>query len=149
MKLASTLVCHGCGHSVPPDEPYPFRCPQAELDDDIDHVLRRTLDTSALESAGELSATQAKQILADMVEQGGNPGALAAARGFEAMDTDELETLVDRLIEEHPDEWARFCDGDDGDRKKMQGFFTGQIMKATHGQADGKAVAQLLGRKSA
>ena len=34
MKLASTLVCHGCGHSVPPDEPYPFRCPQADLDDD-------------------------------------------------------------------------------------------------------------------
>ncbi|MEZ5165285.1 MAG: GatB/YqeY domain-containing protein [Acidimicrobiales bacterium] len=30
----------------------------------------------------------------------------------------------------------------------MQGFFTGQIMKATQGQADGRAVAELLARRS-
>ncbi|MEM7141461.1 MAG: Asp-tRNA(Asn)/Glu-tRNA(Gln) amidotransferase subunit GatB [Actinomycetota bacterium] len=101
-----------------------------------------------MESAGELSATQAKQVLADMVEQGGDPAALAAARGFEAMDTGELESLVDQLIADNPDEWSRFVGGDDGDKKKMQGFFTGQIMKATKGQADGKAVAQLLAQKS-
>ena len=101
-----------------------------------------------MESAGELSATQAKQVLGDLAEKGGEPSAHAAERGFEAMDTGELETLVDRLIAEHPDEWSRFTGGDDGDRKKMQGFFTGQIMKATQGQADGKAVAQILGRKA-
>ncbi|MDW3217373.1 MAG: Asp-tRNA(Asn)/Glu-tRNA(Gln) amidotransferase subunit GatB [Acidimicrobiales bacterium] len=101
-----------------------------------------------MESAGELSATQAKQILGDLVEQGGSPADHAAARGFEAMDTGELESLVDQLIADHPDEWARFTGADDGDRKKMQGFFTGQIMKATKGQADGKAVAQLLAQKS-
>ena len=102
-----------------------------------------------MESAGDLSATQAKQVLGDLIEKGGDPAALAAARGFEAMDTGELESLVDQLIADHPDEWSRFSRGDDGDRKKMQGFFTGQIMKATQGQADGKAVAQLLAQKSA
>jgi len=102
----------------------------------------------SMESTGDLSATQAKQILGDLAEKGGDPAAHAAARGFEAMDTDELETLVDRLIADHPDEWSRFSSGDDGDKKKMQGFFTGQIMKATQGQADGKAVAQLLSQKS-
>lgn len=102
-----------------------------------------------MESSGDLSATQAKQVLGDLVEKGGDPAAHAVDRGFEAMDTNELESLVDRLIADHPEEWSRFTGGDDGDRKKMQGFFTGQIMKATQGQADGKAVAQLLAQKSA
>ena len=102
-----------------------------------------------MESSGELSASQAKQVLGDLVERGGDPVAHAAARGFEAMDTTELESLLDQLIVDNPDEWSRYSGGDDVDRKKMQGFFTGQIMKATLGQADGRAVAQLLAEKSA
>ena len=102
-----------------------------------------------MESGGELTATQAKQVLGEMADgaHGGDPKAIAAAHGFEAMESDELETLVDQLIADNPDEWGRFCGDDDGDRKKMQGFFTGQIMKATRGQADGRAVAELLNRK--
>jgi aspartyl-tRNA(Asn)/glutamyl-tRNA(Gln) amidotransferase subunit B len=117
-----------------------------------DHSRVTPADLAALvtmETTGELTATQAKQVLADMVEQGGDPAAHAATRGFEAMADDELGILVDGLIAEHPDEWQRFCSGDDGDRKKMQGFFTGQIMKATRGQADGRAVAEALGRRAA
>lgn len=102
-----------------------------------------------MESSGELSASQAKQVLGDLVERGGDPAAHAATRGFEAMDTTELESLLDQLIAENPDEWSRYRRGDEVERKKMQGFFTGQIMKATRGQADGKAVAQLLAEKSA
>jgi aspartyl-tRNA(Asn)/glutamyl-tRNA(Gln) amidotransferase subunit B len=104
-----------------------------------------------METGGELTATQVKQVLGEMAagEHGGDPKVIAAAHGFETMESNELETLVDQLIVDHPDEWSRFVDGDDGDRKKMQGFFTGQIMKATKGQADGRAVAQLLGQKSA
>ena len=119
--------------------------------DDWSAVTAATLATLVrMESGGELSATQAKQVLADMAagEHGGDPQAIAAAHGFEAMESDELESLVDQLIADNPDEWSRFTGGDDGDRKKMQGFFTGQIMKATKGQADGRAVAELLGRKS-
>ncbi len=114
-----------------------------------------TLDASdfaelvKMETGGALTATQAKQVLAEMVETANDPASIAAARGFEAMDTGELESLVDQLIAEHPDEWARFNSGDDGDRKRMQGFFTGQIMKATKGQADGKVVNQLLSSKAA
>ena len=103
-----------------------------------------------MESSGELSATQAKQVLADMAAglHGGDPKAIAASHGFEAMASGALDALVDELIADHPDEWARFTAGDDSDRKKMQGFFTGQIMKASKGQADGRAVAELLSRKS-
>ncbi len=97
-----------------------------------------------METSSALTSTQAKQVLAEMVDTGNDPESIAQARGFEAMDTGELETLVDRLIADHPDEWQRFTAGDDKDRKKMQGFFTGQIMKATRGQADGKVVNRLL-----
>jgi len=40
----TSVVCAGCGHVAPPDEPYPFRCPNASPGDDIDHVLARELD---------------------------------------------------------------------------------------------------------
>jgi threonine synthase len=46
--MVSRLVCAGCGAAPDPGEPYPFRCPNACRDDDVDHVLRRELDLSAL-----------------------------------------------------------------------------------------------------
>jgi threonine synthase len=46
--LPSALVCAGCGASPERDDPYPFRCPRARVGDDIDHVLRRILDVSAV-----------------------------------------------------------------------------------------------------
>ncbi len=106
-------------------------------------------DLIRMETSGELTATQAKQVLSEMVETGGEPRPIAESRGFEAMPTDDLAGLVDQLIADHPEEWSRFVGGDDGDRKKMQGFFTGQIMSSTKGQADGRAVADLLAQRSA
>jgi aspartyl-tRNA(Asn)/glutamyl-tRNA(Gln) amidotransferase subunit B len=97
-----------------------------------------------LETSGGLTATQAKQVLAEMVETGDHPASIAAERGFEAMDTNELESVLDGIIAANAVEWERFCDGDDKTRGKLRGFFTGQVMKATGGQADGKLVGQLL-----
>ena len=53
-----------------------------------------------LEVAGQLTATQAKTVLADLVAAGGDadPAALAAARGFEAMGDDALASAVDQAI---------------------------------------------------
>jgi aspartyl-tRNA(Asn)/glutamyl-tRNA(Gln) amidotransferase subunit B len=48
------------------------------------------------------------------------------------------------LIERHPDEWTRFCEGDE----KLAQFFIGQVMKLTNGQANGKSViAELQARR--
>ena len=101
----------------------------------------------AMETGGELSATQTKEVLAEMVETGDAAADIAAAKGFEAMDSGELDGMLDSLIADHPDEWERYLSGDEGDQKKMAGFFTGQIMKATKGQADGKVINQLLGSR--
>ena len=97
----------------------------------------------SMEADGALTATQAKQVLADMVETGRPPADLAAERGFEAMESGDLEAIVDTAIADNPDDWAKFCDGED----KVMGFFVGQVMKATQGNADGKAVSALLREK--
>jgi aspartyl-tRNA(Asn)/glutamyl-tRNA(Gln) amidotransferase subunit B len=89
---------------------------------------------------GALSSTQTKTVLAELVESGGDPEQIAAAHGFQAMDTGELDALVDQLIADSPAEWQRFVDGD----PKITGFFVGKVMKATQGKADGKVVTAIL-----
>ncbi len=54
--LTSWMVCAGCGYQVPLDELYPFRCPRALPDDDIDHVLTKNVDSVSLAStSGSMS----------------------------------------------------------------------------------------------
>ena len=101
-----------------------------------------------METGGELTATQAKAVLAEMVDSGGEPAAIAKAKGFEAMGADALTAAVDEVIAGHPDEWQRYLEGDEKARGKLTGFFVGQIMRATKGQADGKAVTALLRERS-
>lgn len=100
-----------------------------------------------LEAAGDLTATQAKTVLADLLAAGGgDPAAMAAARGFEAMSEETLSAAVAEAVAAHPDEWDRYRNGDETERKKLNGFFVGKVMKATGGQADGKAVNAELAR---
>jgi aspartyl-tRNA(Asn)/glutamyl-tRNA(Gln) amidotransferase subunit B len=102
-----------------------------------------------METKGELTATQAKAVLAEMVATGQDPAAIAKAKGFEAMEADAVTAVVDEVIAAHPDEWQRYVEGDDKARGKLTGFFVGQVMKSTKGQADGKAVTALLRERAA
>ncbi len=108
-------------------------------------------ELTQMEVKGELTATQAKTVLAEMLTTGIAPAAIAAAKGFETMDTGALEAMVDEVIAGHPAEWADFvaivAAGDDKKAKKLTGFFTGKIMQTSKGQADGKAVNALLAAK--
>ena len=98
-----------------------------------------------MEVDGKLTATQAKTVLADLVESGGDPAEIAAAKGFEAMDDSALESLIDQLIADNPDAFEKLKAGD----KKVVGFFTGAVMKATQGKADGKRVGAILQERAA
>jgi aspartyl-tRNA(Asn)/glutamyl-tRNA(Gln) amidotransferase subunit B len=101
-----------------------------------------------METGGDLTATQAKTVLVEMVASGDDPAAIAKAKGFEAMGAGAVEALVDEVIAAHADEWQRYVEGDDKARGKLTGFFVGQIMKASRGQADGKAVTALLRQRA-
>ncbi len=61
--------------------------------------------------------------------------------------SDTLGEVLDGVIAAHPDEWARFMGGDDGEVKKLSGFFTGKVMQVTSGKANGKEVAAELDRR--
>jgi aspartyl-tRNA(Asn)/glutamyl-tRNA(Gln) amidotransferase subunit B len=100
----------------------------------------------AMESEGQLSATQSKAVLGALLERGGgDAAAVAKEMGFEALESGALGAVLDEVIASHPDEWARFVEGED----KMQGFFTGAVMKATSGKADGSKVAAELASRRA
>ena len=96
---------------------------------------------TTLETSGALTATQAKQVLAELVAAGGgDAAAIAAAKGFEAMDTSALEALVDDAIAANAGAWAKYQGGED----KAAGALVGAVMKASRGQADGGAVTKIL-----
>jgi aspartyl-tRNA(Asn)/glutamyl-tRNA(Gln) amidotransferase subunit B len=96
---------------------------------------------TAMEAGGALTSTQVKQVLADLVAgDGDDPEAIAARRGFEAVDSSSLEALVDDAIAAQPDAWEKYRAGED----KAAGALVGAVMKESKGQADGKAVTAIL-----
>jgi aspartyl-tRNA(Asn)/glutamyl-tRNA(Gln) amidotransferase subunit B len=99
---------------------------------------------TSLEIDGALTATQAKQVLAEIVAgDGGDAAANAASNGFEAMDDSELQSMIDDAISAQAGAWAKFCAGDG----KAMGALVGAVMKASRGQADGKAVTAILNER--
>jgi aspartyl-tRNA(Asn)/glutamyl-tRNA(Gln) amidotransferase subunit B len=104
----------------------------------LDPAAFATLCT--MEADGRLTATQAKQVLAELLASGGNPVEIAAAHGFEPVESGVVEAAVDAAIAADPAAWDRYVAGED----KVAGMFVGKVMKATGGKADGKAVTAVL-----
>jgi aspartyl-tRNA(Asn)/glutamyl-tRNA(Gln) amidotransferase subunit B len=94
----------------------------------------------AMETDGSLTTAQARTVLKELLASGGDPKAVAARLGFEAMAADDLAALVDKVAAEHPEEWGRYLAGED----KVAGFFISQIKSASDGKADLKAASALL-----
>jgi aspartyl-tRNA(Asn)/glutamyl-tRNA(Gln) amidotransferase subunit B len=95
-----------------------------------------------LEQDGSLSATQSKAVLAELLHNGGDPATIAERLGFEALEEDTLARTVGEVVAANPDEWGRYKGGED----KLAQFFIGQVMRATSGKANGKAVVAELQR---
>ena len=97
-----------------------------------------------MEQSGDLSATQAKTVLLELLGNGGDPKDIAAAKGFERLASGAVGDIVATLIDANPDEWTRYREGDE----KLAQFFIGQVMAQTKGQANGKEViAELQARR--
>ncbi|MDH3685062.1 MAG: Asp-tRNA(Asn)/Glu-tRNA(Gln) amidotransferase subunit GatB [Myxococcales bacterium] len=91
-----------------------------------------------------VTARSARELIPDLVREGGDPEAIVRERGLEAVsDSGELEALADAALEENPRAVASFHDGDG----KSLNFLMGQVMKKTGGKADARAVRSLLERK--
>jgi len=73
---------------------------------------------------------------------------IIAKRGLKQVsDTGALAQLVDDVIAANPDQVAQYLAADEAKQKKLSGFFVGQIMKASQGQANPKLLNELLIKK--
>ena len=87
----------------------------------------------ALVEKGAISGKLAKTVFEDMVATGRDPEAIIKEKGLvQISDTGALEAIAQELIDANPKEAADFKAG----KTKVIGFFVGQLMKKTKGQAN-------------
>ena len=90
---------------------------------------------------GTLSGKMAKEVFEAMTTSGKDATAIVAEKGLgQISDAGELESIVARLIAANPGPAEEFRQG----REKVLGFFVGQVMKETKGQANPAMVNELL-----
>ena len=93
---------------------------------------------------GTISGKMAKQVFEEMYETGEPAETIVSKKGLEQVsDAGELEGLVDKIVADNPDSVEKFRQG----KKKVMGFFVGQVMKATGGKANPEMVNKLLMKK--
>jgi len=91
-----------------------------------------------------ISGKIAKQVFEAMWNGEGDADTIIEARGLEQVsDSGALESLVDELIAANPQQVEQYRAG----KGKLLGFFVGQAMKATKGQANPKQLNELLRTK--
>ena len=97
---------------------------------------------------GTISGKIAKQVFEAMWNGEGGVDHIIEAQGLKQVsDSGELEAMVDTVISASPDQVQQYLAADEGKRKKLLGYFVGQIMKASKGQANPKIVNELLHSK--
>ena len=104
-------------------------------------LIVRILDNS-------ISGKIAKQVFEAMWQGEGSADAIIEAQGLKQVsDSGELEAMVDEVIAANAAQVQQFLAADEAKRKKLVGFFVGQIMKLSKGQANPQMVNQLLAKK--
>jgi aspartyl-tRNA(Asn)/glutamyl-tRNA(Gln) amidotransferase subunit B len=94
----------------------------------------------AMVSEGQVAGSAAKDVLAALAEDGGDPEAIVADRGLGKAGGDELGEIVDRAIEQNADAVEKIRGGAD----KAIGAIVGAVMKETKGRADGGEVQRMI-----
>ena len=90
---------------------------------------------------GVISGKIAKDLLPELLAQGGSAKAIVEAKGLGMIsDPAAITAIVEGLLVAHPAEVEAFRGG----KTKLQGFFVGQLMKQTGGKADPKLANQIL-----
>jgi len=97
-----------------------------------------------LVSEGTINNNTAKDVLDTMFETGGDPAAIVEEGGLaQISDSAALEALVAQVIADNPDTVARYLEGKEG----LLGWFVGQVMRETKGQANAQVVNDLFREK--
>ena len=138
-KLSANWILGDLSAAMNRDELSIEECPVApEL---LAGLVKRVADNT-------LSSKLAKQVFEGLWQGEGSADDIIESRGLKQVsDSDALEAMVDEVIANNPAQVEQYRAADDGKRKKLSGFFVGQIMKASKGQANPQMLNELLSRK--
>ena len=92
---------------------------------------------------GTISGRIAKDVFEAMFETGKDAAAIVEEKGLKQIsDTGEIEAILDTIIADNPEQVEKAKAN-----PKVAGWFVGQVMQATKGQANPKVVNDLLAKK--
>ncbi|TQV80158.1 Asp-tRNA(Asn)/Glu-tRNA(Gln) amidotransferase subunit GatB [Exilibacterium tricleocarpae] len=104
-------------------------------------LIARVLDNT-------ISGKMAKQVFEVMWKDGGDADTIIANQGLQQVsDTAALEAMVDAVIADSAKQVDNYRNADPAKRPKMLGYFVGQIMKASKGQANPQILNKILLKK--
>ncbi|MCL2029197.1 MAG: Asp-tRNA(Asn)/Glu-tRNA(Gln) amidotransferase subunit GatB [Deltaproteobacteria bacterium] len=90
-----------------------------------------------------LSRRAAYGLFPELFQRGGDPQALARARGLlQISEAGDLEPLARELVAAHPEEARRYREG----QEKLLSFFVGRLMRQSGGAANPKLAGEILAR---
>lgn len=90
---------------------------------------------------GTISSKIAKQVFAEIVENGGDPEEFVKKQGLvQISDEGQLREIISKVLDENEQSINDYKDG----KGRALGFLVGQVMKATKGQANPPMVNKLL-----
>ena len=94
--------------------------------------------------SGEISGKIAKDVLDVMVESGEDAAKIVEDKGWKQVsDSSAIEKIVAEVIAQNQAQFEKYKAGDE----KLHGFFVGQVMKASKGQANPQMVNEFLIKK--
>ena len=92
-----------------------------------------------------ISGKMAKSVFEEMFATSKSPKAIVEEKGLKQLSNDdEISSIIRELFDSNPSKLAEYLGGND----RLHGFFVGQVMKVTGGQANPKKVNELI-RKEA
>lgn len=97
---------------------------------------------------GTLSSKIAKQVFEAICNGEGDADTIIESKGLKQVsDTGALEKMVDEILSNNAAQVEGYRAADEGKRGKMIGFFVGQAMKASKGQANPQVLNEILLKK--
>jgi len=138
-KLAANWVTGELAARLNSDDVLIQHCPVSA--EKLAALIARIIDKT-------ISNKMAREVFGAMWDGEGEPDAIIEARGLKQVsDSGVIEGMVDEVIANSAKQVENYRNADETKRPKMLGYFVGQIMKASKGQANPQQVNEVLLQK--
>lgn len=117
---------------------------QGQRIDEIKVTPRQMVALSQLVEKQTINNNTAKEVLSEMFETGQDAEEIVKSRGLaQISDEQALREILLQVLRDNEDQVAIYRSGER--QQKLQGWFVGQVMRATRGKANPALVKQMLG----